>query len=390
MKHTASSVEVSVIIPCLNEEKTIGLCVRKALNAMLEMGVFGEVVVVDNGSEDASASAAQEMGARVIHHEKKGYGSALRRGIQEARGRFVIMGDGDDTYDFSKVGEFIEELHRGADLVMGNRLGGKIHPHAMPWHHRWLGTPVLTWLMNFFFNSRIFDVNCGLRGFRKSSIEKLQLKSSGMEFASEMIMKAALKKMDIREIPINYYPSPVKRTPHLRSFRDGWRHLRFMLLFCPKYLFLAPGLLLFLFGLAATLLLHFKTLIIFGMPLGISSAALASALLFVGLQIAFFGVFSILLNTSRGFLEEGFLSGIFKRHFTLERGLLAGGAVSLTGAGLLAGTLLRIFYVAHNLPYTDVSLARLAIFSIFIILLGFQMMFSSFYISAFNLSETLR
>ena len=383
------NTELSVVIPCLNEEKTIGTCVKKACSAFSKLSVPGEVVVVDNGSTDRSVQIAKEAGARVIHHHPRGYGSALKRGIREALGTYVVMGDGDDTYDFSDIGEFIRLLREGADFVMGNRFGGKIHPNAMPRLHRWVGTPILTWHLNLFFNTKVSDVNCGLRGFRKEAIEKIDLRSDGMEFASEMFVKAAREKLVIKETPIDYYAPPLGRTSHLHSFRDGWRHLRFMLVLCPKYLFIFPGIVLSLIGLLSTVLLHFKTVYVLGLPLGISSATLASALLFTGMQVTLFGICAIVLNGSRGLSGEDKIEDFFRKYFTLERGLFTGGVIFFIGIVMLIGTLARIFHVANNLPYVDVPLARFAIFSIFVVLLGLQIIFSSFYISLFNLSKTL-
>jgi len=221
--------EFSVIIPCLNEEKTISVCVKKALEVFRETKIPAEVIVVDNGSIDKSPQIAQDAGARVIIHKIKGYGNALKRGVKEAQGKFIIMGDGDNTYDFSDIKEFIRLLQEGADFVIGNRFNGKIHRRAMPKLHRWVGTPFITWLINIAFHAGISDVNCGLRGFKKESIEKLNLECAGMEFASEMIIKAARKKLVINETPVNYYPSSPDRISHLNSFKDGWRHLRFIL-----------------------------------------------------------------------------------------------------------------------------------------------------------------
>ena len=222
-------METSVIIPCLNEAPTVAVCVEKALRAIRTAATQGEVIVIDNGSTDGSRELAQEAGARVVHESVKGYGSAIRRGIREARGTYVIMADADDTYDFLQIGKFIDLLREGADLVMGNRFGGKIHPNAMPHMHRWFGTPVLTFILRLLFKALISDVNCGMRGFRKDAIDGLDLRSDGMELASEMMIKASMMKLMIRETPVDLHANPPNRSPHLRSLRDGWRHLRLML-----------------------------------------------------------------------------------------------------------------------------------------------------------------
>ncbi len=227
-------MDISVVIPCLNEEKTIGLCVKKAFAALKQEGLSGEVVVVDNGSTDQSRQRAKDAGARIVFEKEKGYGSAVRTGIKEAVGQMVIMGDGDDTYNFLELKDFVSLLRNGADLVIGNRLGGKIHKNAMPQLHRYLGTPVLTWVLRLFYGSKISDVNCGMRAFKKEAIERLNLQCKGMEFASEMIIQATIKKLSIEEIPINFFPSFSGRIPHLKTFRDGWRHLTLMLTLSPK------------------------------------------------------------------------------------------------------------------------------------------------------------
>jgi glycosyltransferase involved in cell wall biosynthesis len=329
-------------------------------------------------------------GARVAQEAVKGYGSALRRGISEAKGTFVIMADGDDTYDFLEIPKYIKLLREGADFVMGNRFGGKIYPNAMPHLHRWFGTPVLTFILRLFFKAPISDVNCGMRGFRKDAVERLGLRCTGMEFASEMLIKASMEKLTIKETPIDLHAGPPDRKPHLRSFRDGWRHLRVMLALCPKYLFVFPGILLGLLGLALLVLAHIQDIRIFGMPMGLSSVAFASALFFMGIQIALFGIYSLILNNSNGILKDDQITRFFKNRFTLEKGLVAGGIILAVGLAMGVCTLFLIFAYAHNLAYVDVPLARLAIISIFVALLGIQIVFSSFFISLFNVREMLK
>lgn len=392
------SVELSVIIPCLNEEKTIATCVKRARRALEKNNISGEVVVIDNGSTDQSAQLAKEAGARVIAVASRGYGSALKKGIEEAEGKFIIMGDADNTYDFSEIPKFVRLLRQGAELVMGSRLRGRIYPHAMPASHRWLGTPVLTLFLNVFFHTHISDVNCGLRGFKKEAIQKLNLKCNGMEFASEMITKAAQRKLKILETPISYYPALPDRDSHLSSFRDGWRHLRFMLVFCPKYLFIFPGIILSLSGLLLVLGIFFRTLSFFHMPLGLSAAVVAHAVLFMGIQVISFGVYAIILNSSKGLLTEDKISYFFKKHFTLEKGLLVGGTFCVSGCIMLLVAYWSFLHFAPQAPlnlagsgvYVNVALTKFSIFSIFIILLGIQIIFSSFYISLFNLTQTLK
>jgi glycosyltransferase involved in cell wall biosynthesis len=243
--------EISVVMPCLNEARTVGCCVDKALLALRALGVRAEVVIADNGSNDGSQQIARDHGARVIHVAKRGYGHALRAGINAARGRYIIMGDSDDSYDFSQLSPFVDRLRGGYDLVMGNRFRGGILPGAMPWLHRYVGNPVLTGILNLFFRSPIGDAHCGLRAFPKASCAKLGLATHGMEFASEMVVKASVSHQKITEVPIVLHPDGRDRPPHLRSFHDGWRHLRFMLMCTPTFLFLLPGFFLTLIGLAA-------------------------------------------------------------------------------------------------------------------------------------------
>lgn len=381
--------ELTIVIPCLNEERTIAFCIDKALSAFRELDINGEVLVVDNGSIDNSVEVACRAGARVVRQEIKGYGSALLKGFQEAGGRFIVMGDADGTYDFSALDGFINLLRQGVDFVMGSRFRGTIVPGAMPLHHRYLGTPVLTMVVNFFFGAHISDVNCGMRGFTKEAILKLDLKSPGMEFASEMIIKAVAEGLTIKEIPVNLYLPPVERTPHLNSFRDGWRHLRFMLIFCPKYLFLYPGLLLFLLGTLVTILLFFRSTF-FDIQFGLSTAVLADSLLLIGAQVSLFGVYSIIIQTSQRMVKEDRISAFLQRNFTLERGLCIGGALFLTGGLICAGVFSAFLTSAYNLDHVNIPLTRGAIGSIFLALVGLQIIFSSFYISIFNLSKTLR
>ena len=243
-------VELSVVMPCLDEAATVGICVKKAIDALERHGIRGEVIVADNGSTDGSQQIARDFGARVVPVERRGYGSALQAGIAAARGQFVLMGDADDTYDFSQLDEFVAKLREGYDLVMGNRFQGKILPGAMPALHRYLGNPVLTGLGRLFFKSPVGDFHCGLRAFRKEEIEQLELRTLGMEFASEMIVKATAFGLRVTEIPTTLAPDRRDRAPHLRTWRDGWRHLRFLLLYSPRWLFLYPGIALFALGIA--------------------------------------------------------------------------------------------------------------------------------------------
>lgn len=380
---------VSVVIPCLNEERTIGACVTTASTAIADMHADGEVIVVDNGSRDHSAEIAASAGARVVHHEVKGYGSALKRGFAEARGRYIIMGDGDQTYDFGALPDFVHKLEGGADLVMGSRLRGKIEPGAMPFLHRWVGTPFLTTVLNVLFKTRISDTNCGLRGFSANAIRSLNLKCNGMEFASEMVVKAAQKRMAVRETPIQYRRSLPDRVPNLHTFRDGWRHLRFMLMLAPKHVFLLPGLLISAIGLAFSLLFLAKHVRLFDIPLGISAAIFANALIFMGLQIALFGVYAVVYGTSLGFTEEDWLSRAIKRYFKLEWGLIAGSMVLSASVILGLFTIHALFEIASPHSQVNIPLTEMSAICIFLFLLGLQIVFSSFYLGLLDLTKTL-
>jgi glycosyltransferase involved in cell wall biosynthesis len=385
-----AEVLVSVVIPCLNEEKTIAVCIEKALASFGELKIPGEVVVVDNGSSDRSVALATAAGARVVRHDVRGYGAALRRGIHEALGKYVVMGDADNTYDYAELGRFVALLDQGADLVIGSRLRGRIHPGAMPWSHRWIGTPVLTFVLNRFFAARISDANCGMRGFRKEAIERLDLQADGMEFASEMVIRAAQRRFRIAETPIDYYPSPPGRVPHLHSFRDGWRHLRFMLIWCPKYLFFIPGLILLLGGVAMTALSLMGDVVVFRVRLGLSSAMFSSAMMLVGMQVIMFGISAAIVNRRMGWTEADRLSGWLRKHFSLERGLVGGLLLLLSGFVLGLTAVVMLFDRPGAESGIDVPLTRMAIIAVFLSLLGLQAVFGTFYLSFLDVGRTLK
>jgi glycosyltransferase involved in cell wall biosynthesis len=326
--------ELSVVMPCLNEERTLPGCIEKARHTMQTLGVRGEVLVVDNGSTDRSVAVAEAAGARVVHQPLKGYGNALRKGFEEARGRYIIMGDADASYDFTDLERFIVRCRDGADLVMGNRLAGEIKPGAMPWLHRWVGNPGLTWFLNLLFQTGVGDTHCGMRGFTKAAARRMNLQMPGMELASEMVIKSRAANLRIEEIPITLYPDARDRRPHLRSFRDGWRHLRFMLMCSPTFLFVLPGLLLTILGLCA-----------------IPAAVLAG----YGVYTDLFGpnfMYTASLVSISGFhlLAFGFLAKLYAHRvdpvfrdprverltglFSVERGLLLGAGLILSGLAL--------------------------------------------------------
>jgi glycosyltransferase involved in cell wall biosynthesis len=336
----AGELELTVLLPCLNEAETIGTCIEKAMKSLSENGIAGEVLVADNGSSDRSREIAEQLGARVVRVERKGYGAALLGGIAAARGRFVIMGDADDSYDFANLMPFVTQLRAGRDLVMGNRFRGGIAPDAMPPLHRYLGNPVLTALGRLFFKSPAGDFHCGLRGFRRAAIDRLGLKTTGMEFASEMVVKATLLGLSISEVPTTLSPDGRSRAPHLRSWRDGWRHLRFLLLNTPVYLFLVPG--------AAAVALGILAMVItMAAESGVSIGTLqwqpvfaGSILLIIGTNALMIGMASHLYAASRKIIAEDALTIWFNRVVTLERMLLLAGLLVIAGLGVDA----LIFY----------------------------------------------
>ncbi len=375
--------EVSVTIPCLNEEKTLGACIDIAKNAMHKAGIAGEIIVSDNGSTDNSVQVALAHGARVVHALKKGYGNALICGMRAALGKFLIMADADGSYDFNDIPKFIAPLREGADFVMGSRIRGTIHPGAMPFLNRHLGTPVLTFIINLFFGASISDVNCGMRGLTKKAFEKLNLKAGGMEFASEMVIKAFMLRLKTIEVPTSLFPDKRGRAPHLRPFRDGWRHLRFICLFAPTWLFLIPGAISLLTGSAimtCLLLLNFKSF-------GFFTMFFAQGLIFLGAQILFLGI------TARGFAQfKAFMVrndpvDRFMRSFTLEKGIVLGIILSLAGLGMCTWVGYQIFaFIAqpHNAGVLNVPLTKAGMVGSTVTMLGLQMVFSSFYSGLFN------
>ena len=326
-------VELSVVMPCLNESATLAACIKQAQSAIALLDINGEIVIADNGSTDGSQKIAADLGARVIAVEQRGYGAALLSGIAAARGCYVLMGDADESYDFGQLGAFVTKLREGYDLVMGNRFQGGILPGAMPPLHRYLGNPVLTAIGRLFFQSPVGDFHCGLRAFRKNAIERLGLRTTGMEFASEMVVKATRFGLRMTEVPTTLSPDGRNRPPHLRTWRDGWRHLRFLLLYSPRWLFLYPGFLLMLAGGALMAWLLPGTRFIGKVGFDVGTMTFAAAILFVGYQAVTFALFTKVFAITEGLLpEDPRLSRMF-RYLTLETGLLAG--TLLAAAGLL-------------------------------------------------------
>ena len=381
-----SPCEVSVVIPCLNEAETIVACVERAIDTLSRAGITGEVVVADNGSSDDSVALARRAGARVVEVAERGYGNALRGGIESAGGRFVIMGDGDGSYDFAAIPAFVERLRQGFDLVMGNRFAGGILPGAMPWKNRWLGNPALSGLGRFLFGITIGDFHCGLRGLSAAAYRRIALRTTGMEFASEMVIKAHLHGLKITEVPATLSPDGRSRAPHLRPWRDGWRHLRFMLLFSPRWLFLIPGLVLTSIGAVTTGALVRGPLRIGGLVLDIHTLLVAAFLCVLGYQLVIFAVFARVYAGAEGFYPPQRLLSSASRFLSLEVG------VALGAGSFLAGAILAVVAVAEwratGFAGLDpaVTMRRL-IPAVLLMILGAQTVFSSFFVSILTLAK---
>jgi glycosyltransferase involved in cell wall biosynthesis len=378
--------EVSVVMPCLNEAETLATCIEKVQQSFARHKIKGEVVIADNGSTDGSQAIAARMGARIVPVEAKGYGNALLGGIAAARGRYVIMGDADDSYDFTNLSPFIEKLREGYELVMGNRFAGGIKPGAMPPLHKYLGNPVLTGIGRLLFRSPCGDFHCGLRGFNKSAIGKLDLRTTGMEFASEMVVKATLNKMRIAEVPTTLQPDGRSRAPHLRSWRDGWRHLRFLLLYSPRWLFLYPGALLMLCGLVASLWLLRGPIVVGHLAFDVQTLLYSAVAIILGFQTVAFAIFTKVFAISEGLLPEDPKMKKLCRFVGLESGLITGGVMML--AGLVASLYAVSNWGAHSFGSLDPSRTlRIIIPAITSLTLGFEIVLASFFLSVLGLKR---
>jgi glycosyltransferase involved in cell wall biosynthesis len=372
----AVSLRVSVVIPCLNEEENIEACVRSALSAMEQAGIPGEVVVADNDSEDRSAELARAAGARVVHEPRRGYGSAYLAGFAAARGEYIVMGDADLTYDFEEIPRFVEELDNGAELVMGDRMKN-IHPGAMPWHHRYIGNPVLTGVLNVFFRTGVSDAHCGMRALRRDVLPRLDLRTTGMEFASEMVIRASKERLRIAEFPIEYHPRGGESK--LSSWRDGWRHLRFLLVHSPNHLFILPGAIMACLGALIGLLVLWQ-IHIFGRAWDLHTEIAGSMLTIVGTQVVALG----LAAHAYGMYFMGERDPWFDRmraRFKLEHGLLLGGGLAL--GGFVLGAIIVVEWFSRD--FAALSEQRLAIAAATLLIVGLQIFFSSFLLSILGL-----
>lgn len=380
----SETIEVSVVMPCLNEAETLGICIGKAQRALREANVAGEIVVADNGSSDGSVEIAERLGARVVHVKARGYGNALMGGIAAASGKYIVMGDADDSYNFGHVLRFLEPLRQGADLVMGNRFRGGIQKAAMPPLHRYFGNPALTWLGRLFFRSPVGDFYCGLRGFRKDAYERLGLRTTGMEFATEMIVKATLLKLQIAEVPTTLSPDGRSRPPHLRTWRDGWRTLRFFLLYSPRWLFLYPGLAFMMIGVLLGLWLLPSPRAMGGVTLDVHTMLYSAAFVLLGFQAITFAVFTKFFAVSEGLLPpDPTLDKLFQ-YITLEVGLAIGALLATAGLAIslyAVGAWENKHFGALDYSHT----MRLVIPAALFLTLGAQTIFASFFMSVLGL-----
>ena len=384
-KAISNQIELSIVLPCLNEERTVGSCVAQAMSFLANQEVRGEVLVADNGSTDHSAEIAISNGAIVVHVDKKGYGNALRRGFEVARGKFIIMADADESYDLVNLMPFVENLRAGYDLVMGNRFKGGIKKGAMPWHHKYIGNPILSFIGQLFFKTPAKDFHCGLRGFTKDAIEKMNLQTTGMELASEIVIKSSILGMKVCEIPTTLSPDGRDRPPHLRSFRDGWRHLRFLLIYSPRWLFFYPGIFFLLLGGAGSLALFFGPVNTGLRLFDFHSFILAGTVMILGLSMLSFASITRVFAYNFGLLPNrpGFFN-LFK-YFNLETGLGSGLIIILLGVLLIA----RASSLSYSPGFDSLGFGnsiRLIFGGALSIITGVQIILTSFVLSVLGLN----
>jgi len=378
--------ELSVVLPCLNEAGTLAACIEKIQRALRENDVNGEVIIADNGSSDGSPQIAAALGAQVVHVPEKGYGSALMGGIAAARGQYILMGDCDDTYDFAHIPRFLSKLRQGDDLVMGNRFQGGIAPGAMPPLHRYLGNPVLSFLGRVFFRAQCGDFHCGLRAFRKTAYQRLGLRTTGMEFASEMVVKATLMGLRVAEVPTTLSPDRRNRPPHLRTWRDGWRHLRFMLLYSPRWLFLYPGVVTMLGGAAVAAWLLPQPRVVHGVTFDVHTLLYAMVAVLIGFQAVAFAVFTKVYGMTHGLLPPDPQADRLFDMVTLESGLAVGAALILVG---VSSSIYAVHvWGVHNFGPLDTSvMLRTVVPSVTALTLGCQVVLFSFFLSILGLDR---
>ena len=372
----AQEILVSVVMPCLNEAEGVGPCVEKALKALAAMGVAGEVVVIDNGSTDGSADIAARAGARVISEPRRGYGSAYLRGFAEARGRYLVMGDADDTYDFGKIADFVTPLEKdGYDMVMGTRLRGKILPGAMPWSHRYIGNPILSGMLKLLYHTRISDSHCGMRSFTREAYERMRLSTTGMEFASEIVVNSMRARLKIHELPITYHPRVGESK--LSGLRDAWRHVRFMLMYAPSYLFQIPGFALLAAGAFLMLLVARGPQELLGHTWDYHVLLFGALAFILGYNLVLFDIFAKVFAMGMGFAQPRRWLRRLTETFSLEKGLIAGAVVFLAGLVLEV----KIIYDWASHGYGALMAVRGIVIGMTAMVLGAQTLFASFLIS---------
>lgn len=376
--------EVSVVMPCLNEERTLAHCIDTIQKSLAESSLLGEIIVADNGSQDRSKEIAMQRGARLVLVAERGYGNALRGGIAAARGRYIVFGDADESYDFADVPRFVNKLREGHELVMGNRFAGKIQDGAMPWLHRYLGNPVLSAIGRLFFKVKVGDFHCGLRGLSKLAYERMELRSTGMEFATEIIIKASILGLRVGEIPIELRPDGRDRPPHLRTWRDGWRHLRFMMLMCPRWLFWWPGILIFLVSFSLALILELGALIVGPMRFSIHTLLVAGAGMIVAVQLLTFAVYTEQLAALIGLQKVEHRK---RSVWSLELGLAVGLGLIMLGIGILMWTTMAWSRTGFGSLDPELTM-RSVIPAVLCIIHGSQLTFGSFFLGFLNLAKS--
>ena len=381
-------LEVSILMPCLNEAETIGRCVDRARESIARLDIRAEILVADNGSTDGSQQIALAHGARVVTMDEPGYGAAIRGGVAASSGRYIIMGDADESYDFAEIPPILERLRVGDDLVMGNRFAGGIEKGAMPWSHRWIGNPVLSMTGRIFFASHVRDFHCGLRGFSVDAFRRMRLNTTGMEFASEIVVKASLASMKVSEVPITLHKDGRSRSPHLRTWRDGWRHLRFLLLFCPRWLFVIPGVALMLLGSLMTLWLVGGTRYVGSVGLDVHTMLVSGVFALIGYELMLFGAFIKVFGMRAGFLPSSRRTDSFFRVATLEKGLLFGGALTLTGLALVFVAVVSWGRSGYGVLDTQASMRPLIV-AVLLIAGGVQTIFASFVLSMLGIRDNV-
>lgn len=382
----SQEIELTILMPCLNEAETLEVCINKAKTFLKNSGVVGEVLIADNGSTDGSVEIAKKCGARVEHVPVKGYGAALIGGCKAAKGKYVIMGDADDSYDFLKLMPFVEKLREGYELVMGNRFRGEIAKGAMPPLHRYLGNPVLSFIGRLFFPSEIGDFHCGLRGYEREAMLKLDLHTTGMEYASEMVVKATMYGLKMTEVPTTLSPDGRSRAPHLRSFRDGWRHLKFLLLHSPNWLFLYPGMVFCVLGLIITAALMFGPVQIGGVVFDIHTMLYGSAMIMIGTNMIFFSLFTRIYAIRTNFIPTKESVATKLANVTTEKGAVAGVLLTLAGIAMT----IAAFVIWKDTSFGNLNpqeMMRMTIPALTLMVVGIEMIFASFFIGILNIKH---